>query len=111
MISRFALLVSALLFAAPVAAQDVPAPPPAASEDEGGLQVTVTDENAWQDLSLAIPSIATDRDQPTAARLAARIRCPAPATPRSPTPPSALGAGARQKCWCRASSARATMAA
>ena len=67
MISRFALLVSALLFAAPVAAQDVPAPPPAASEDEGGLQVTVTDENAWQDLSLAIPSFATDRDQPTAA--------------------------------------------
>ena len=60
---RFALLASALLFAAPVSAQETPP----AAEDEGGLSVTVTDENAWQDLQLAIPSFATDRNAPTPA--------------------------------------------
>ena len=64
---RFAAFAAALLIAAPAAAQnaEVPSPPPAA--DDGGLQVVVTDENAWQDLSIAIPSFATDRDQPTPA--------------------------------------------
>ena len=61
---RIALLASALLLAVPAVAQEVPPP---AADDEGGLSVTVTDENAWQDLQLAIPSFATDRNQPTPA--------------------------------------------
>ena len=60
---RFALLASALLFAAPVSAQETPP----ATDDEGGLSVTVTDENAWQNLGIAIPTFATDREQPTPA--------------------------------------------
>ena len=60
---RFALLASALFFAVPASAQDVPPP----ADDDGGLSVTVTDENAWQDLQLAIPSFATDRNAPTPA--------------------------------------------
>jgi TolB protein len=60
---RFAALAPVLLLAAPAQAQVVP--PPAV--EDTGLQVTVTDESAWEDLSLAIPSFATDRDQPTPA--------------------------------------------
>lgn len=36
-------------------------------EGEGGLTFTVTDEDAWADLGVAIPNFATDRDQPTPA--------------------------------------------
>ncbi|MBC7158845.1 MAG: Tol-Pal system protein TolB [Porphyrobacter sp.] len=50
--------------AAPVgAAQAQPEP----QAEEGGLTGSVTDESAWQDLGIAIPAFATDRDQPTAA--------------------------------------------
>jgi TolB protein len=60
---RFAALAPVLLLAAPAQAQVVPPP----VVEDTGLQVTVTDESAWEDLSLAIPSFATDRDQPTPA--------------------------------------------
>jgi TolB protein len=56
------------LFAAPALAQD--AAPPAATaapDDEGGLSGSVSDENAWQDLGIAIPAFATDQDVPTQA--------------------------------------------
>jgi TolB protein len=59
------------LLAAPVAAQvqGQPVAPPqgAVPQEDEGLSGTVTDENAWQDLSIAIPSFATNRDQPTPA--------------------------------------------
>ena len=35
--------------------------------DDSGLSGSVSDENAWQDLGIAIPSFATDRDVPTKA--------------------------------------------
>lgn len=71
----FALLA---LFAAPVtgpaAAQSAldPAGIEAQAVLEGDadgevLTGTVTDDSAWQDLGIAIPAFATDRDQPTAA--------------------------------------------
>ena len=53
------------LLATPALAQ--PAPPPPAEADEGGLSGSVSDENAWNDTSIAIPSFATDRDVPTSA--------------------------------------------
>jgi len=39
----------------------------AQDEDEGGLTFTVTDESDWEDLGIAIPAFATDRDVPTPA--------------------------------------------
>src|SRR3990170_6446928 len=70
MIVRTLLLGLALSFAAPAAAQDAPAAAPAIQVppvEEEGLSGTVTDENAWQDLGIAIPSFATNRDAPTPA--------------------------------------------
>ena len=75
---RLAAIVPLLLFAAPLAAQEQAPPPPQAApqqsqpsvvlpEEDAGLSVTVTDETAWQDLGIAIPSFATDREQPTPA--------------------------------------------
>ena len=71
------LLLGAALVALPatVDAQDLGAPPPATGavetvEEEGGLTGTVSDESEWQDLGIAIPSFATDRDAPTAANSA-----------------------------------------
>ena len=68
MIFRSAVLFSLLLVAAPAVAQDQP-PPTASAQpaDDQGLSVTVTDENAWQNLQVAIPAFATDREAPTAA--------------------------------------------
>ena len=68
----------ALVFAAPLVAQDLGAPPPQDGEieqtateqgegEEGGLTFTVTDESEWQDLGIAIPGFATDADRPTPA--------------------------------------------
>ncbi len=64
--------IISLFVAAPVAAQDLGTPPPVGGEietieEEGGLSGSVTDESAWEDLSIAIPGFATDRDQPTPA--------------------------------------------
>ncbi|MXO64050.1 Tol-Pal system beta propeller repeat protein TolB [Qipengyuania oceanensis] len=66
---------AALLFACvamPAMAQDLGAPPPAAGQvetiDEGeGLDVNVSYEGRLEDLGIAIPSFATDRDAPTPA--------------------------------------------
>jgi TolB protein len=59
-----------LLLAAAGTAYAQPAPPPASSaapaQDEG-LTGEVTDESAWQDLGIAIPSFATNANQPTPA--------------------------------------------
>lgn len=38
-----------------------------AQAEDGGLTFTVTDESEWQDLGIAIPGFATDRDAPTPA--------------------------------------------
>jgi TolB protein len=66
--SLFALL---LVTALPVSAQ-VDAPPPAVeapAEDDGGLVGSVTDDGAWQDLGIAIPSFATSADVATPANV------------------------------------------
>ncbi len=64
------LSIFALVLAAPVLAQQTSPPPPAPTEapsstEEGGLSGSVSDENDWQDLGIAIPSFATDADVPT----------------------------------------------
>lgn len=68
------LLALLAFVAVPALAQ--PAPPPvvrpappaaAAAADDGGLSGSVSDDNAWQDLGIAIPAFATDRDVPTSA--------------------------------------------
>lgn len=61
--------------AAPVAAQVAPPAqsgavvPPAAQQPDADLGLTgrVTDESAWEDLQVAIPAFATDREAPTPA--------------------------------------------
>ncbi|MEO1047407.1 MAG: Tol-Pal system protein TolB, partial [Pseudomonadota bacterium] len=74
-------LLAAALFVTPLAAQNQDLGDPLAeggqvettgteaseAEDEGGLTFTVTDENDWQDLGVAIPAFATDQDRPTPA--------------------------------------------
>ncbi len=80
---KFSVLALALplLFAAPLAAQnqDLGEPvgdggevettgvDPSNEEAEGGLTFTVTDESDWEDLGIAIPAFATDRDRATPA--------------------------------------------
>ncbi len=71
------ILALAVVFAAPSMAQnqDLGTPVPEGgevetlgqAEEEGGLTFTVTDESDWQDLTIAIPGFATDRDVPTPA--------------------------------------------
>ncbi len=66
-----------LFFSSPVLAQDsldpagldAPAVESAQIEgdDDGPLRGTVTDDSAWQDLGIAIPAFATNRDEPTPA--------------------------------------------
>ena len=65
LIAPLAMMASAL--AAPsLAAQDIAAEPVAQESVEGaeddGLSGSVTDENEWQDLGIAITTFATDRD-------------------------------------------------
>ena len=54
----------ALAQGAAVSSQATTAAPAAPS---GGLSISVTDDNAWADLGVAIPAFATDADKPTAA--------------------------------------------
>ena len=60
-----------LLFAAPLAAQDLGTPPPPVGEvettEEEGLSGSVSFEGNLEDLGIAIPGFATDRDAPTPA--------------------------------------------
>ena len=74
--TRHLLAILALIFAAPLAAQTALDPatldlPPVEtefqSEASGGLVGSVTDDSAWQDLGIAIPAFATNRDVPTPA--------------------------------------------
>ena len=83
MTSRLIAVFSALAVAltAPLAAQNTDLGEPVgeggdvesvfeealSSEDEGGLTGSTTDTSDWQDLGIAIPAFATDRDQPTPA--------------------------------------------
>ena len=60
---RYALALLAWVLVSPAVAQE----PPAAPAASGGLDVTVSDENAWQDLGIAIPAFATNADVPTRA--------------------------------------------
>jgi TolB protein len=61
-------LLALLLLASAGAAYAQPAPPPAvAPAQDEGLTGEVTDESAWQDLGIAIPSFATNANQPTPA--------------------------------------------
>ena len=52
----------ALLAAVPALAQETPQAPPT---EEGGLSGSVSDENDWQDLGIAIPAFATNADVAT----------------------------------------------
>ncbi|MBN9505835.1 MAG: Tol-Pal system protein TolB [Altererythrobacter sp.] len=78
------LFTAALLtvLAGPALAQNAPAPAAtsgsvvalpssqaaqAPAESDEGFTFTVTDERPWQDLSIAIPAFATNRDEPTPA--------------------------------------------
>lgn len=63
MLLRSAVFSVFLLFAGTASAQDGMA----SFNEEEGLSVTVTDENAWQDLGIAIPAFATNQDRPTPA--------------------------------------------
>ena len=70
MIARYLPLL--LLAATPALAQQAaPAPPVAPASpvaaDQGGLSGSVTDDSAWHDLGIDIPSFATDADKPTTA--------------------------------------------
>ena len=78
---HWTLLTPLAMLAAPLAAQDLAPPAPeggavaevpiedssAQAADEGGLEFTVTDDTPWQDLSIAIPGFATDRNVNTPA--------------------------------------------
>lgn len=65
----FLLATATGLAAAPTFAQDAPAPPvaeqPTNEADDGGLTGSVSDENEWQNIGIAITTFATDRDVPT----------------------------------------------
>ena len=61
------LALLAFSLSAPAVAQEVVPPPPDVFDSEGGLEVTVTDESAWQDLGIAIPAFATNANVPTPA--------------------------------------------
>ena len=53
--------------AVPQAASASPISPGPGADQGGGLQVTVTDESAWQDLGIAIPAFATNANVATPA--------------------------------------------
>ncbi|WP_260926934.1 Tol-Pal system beta propeller repeat protein TolB [Novosphingobium sp. 9] len=66
-VSTAALAQSAPLtpMPAPNAAPSQSASQPAGTQDDGGLQVTVSDDSAWENLGIAITAFATDADVPT----------------------------------------------
>jgi TolB protein len=75
----FAALLVTAAFPASVMAQDLGAPigedgpveraatDASQAQAEEGISFTVTDESAWQDIGIAIPAFATDRDRATPA--------------------------------------------
>lgn len=67
---KLALLLGVFAVPALAFAQAAPLPASTASQaapDEGGLTGSVSDENEWQDLGIAIPAFATNEVLPTAA--------------------------------------------
>ncbi|MBW8784606.1 MAG: Tol-Pal system protein TolB [Novosphingobium sp.] len=65
---RRTLILLGLLVSSSAYGQTAPPPQPTAPQAQpvdSGLQVTVSDESAWQDLGIAIPSFATEADVPT----------------------------------------------
>ena len=67
--TRYLTLI-ALLAATPLAAQQQPAAAPAAAarpatQEDGGLTGSVSDERPWEDLGIAIPTFATNADVAT----------------------------------------------
>ncbi len=82
-ITLSALLAASITFTAPLSAQNTDLGTPVSEPmgdggevetvfeaDGGGLTGSTTDESAWEDLGIAIPAFATDRDQPTPANAA-----------------------------------------
>ena len=65
-------VLAGLLVAAPLAAQQASLPPSTA-EPASGLVGSVSDESEWQDLGIAIPGFATDRDVATPAGQSAAL--------------------------------------
>ena len=63
---KFLLWLSAVTLSAPLAAQQT-TPPPSDVQPTSGLVGSVSDESEWQDLGIAIPGFATDRDVATPA--------------------------------------------
>ncbi len=67
-IRLFCLLLISSSALAQQGAEPAPAAQPApAPAEEGGLSGSVSDENDWQDTTIAIPNFATDQDVPTQA--------------------------------------------
>ena len=62
---RLLLLTLIVLLATPALAQPAAVPPPPQPAEEGGLSGSVSDENEWQNLGIAIPDFPTDADVPT----------------------------------------------
>jgi len=67
MFLRFAAFFAVSMLASPAFAQVIVPPPADVVDPEGGLEVTVTDESAWQDLGIAIPAFATNANVATPA--------------------------------------------
>jgi TolB protein len=67
----FLIGASLALAASPALAQEAVQPftpaPVVPAQEEDGLSGSVTDESEWQDLGIAIPAFATNREQPTPA--------------------------------------------
>lgn len=62
---RLALLGLCLACSGQAFAQAAPTATPTTESEEGGLEVTVSDDSEWQDLGIAITAFATDADVPT----------------------------------------------
>ena len=69
---KFLFLLALVSPLAPLTAQQQ-TPPASTVEQAGGLTGSVSDENEWQDLGIAIPGFATDRDIATPAGQSAAL--------------------------------------
>ena len=72
--TRFKILLSlGLIVPVSTLSAQQQTPPPSEVEQGGGLTGSVSDESEWQDLGIAIPGFATDRDVPTPAGTSAAL--------------------------------------
>ena len=68
------LALGLMFLGSPILAQQAPVPASSAAQsDDEGLSVRVTDESERQDLGIAIPGFATDRDVATPAGQSAAL--------------------------------------